>query len=121
MANMSHEIRTPLNGITRMTGLLLDSPLSDSQRDRAEAIRTSGEALLAIVNDILGFSKIEAGYLVIESIPFNLWSALEDVATLLRGNGRFRRNTRDPYQGTAFAPHSHHRHCPTAPQPALAR
>lgn len=83
LANMSHEIRTPLNAVLGFASLLRDSTLDEKQRDFVDTIADSGESLLAILNDILDVSKIEAGALELEETSFNLERLVRSIMTLL--------------------------------------
>ncbi|NML16650.1 hybrid sensor histidine kinase/response regulator [Azohydromonas caseinilytica] len=88
LANMSHEIRTPLHGMLGMAQQLLEEPLPPPQRQRAEVIQRSGELLLGVIDDVLDFSRIEAGRLELERVPFELVQLARDSVALFQTQAR---------------------------------
>ena len=100
LAQMSHELRTPMNGVVGMAQVLSESQLNADQHDLLDTMRGSAESLLAIIDDILDLSKIEAGHLQLNAVPFRLSSVIDETLTVVQtradGKGLALRHTIDP-------------------------
>jgi signal transduction histidine kinase len=88
LATMSHEIREPMNAVIGMTRVLLETPLSEEQRDYVDAVPEAGQALLTIINDILDLSRMEAGRLDLDSVDFDLRVLLDRTMTMVEPRAR---------------------------------
>lgn len=121
LAMASHEIRNPLNGIIGMGGLLLDTTLTPEQTTYARAVKTSGEALMALIEELLDYSKIEAGKLDLDQRPFALSTLIEEVTELLAPRAQAKTSRSRPMSTSAFRwkssamPHACARCCSISP------
>ena len=106
LANMSHKIRTPMNGVVGMAQPLEETGLDDEQRLHVKTIRISGEALPAIINDILDYSQIESEKLELHPEPFDLERCIQEIVTLLRPASQDKGPERLPEQGPCSVPPS---------------
>ncbi len=88
LATMTHELRTPMNAVIGMSGILAETPLDAEQREAAEIIRTSGEHLLTLINEILDFSKLEAGRVELEDVPFEVRGCVRSSVDLVAADAR---------------------------------
>ncbi|HUR57875.1 MAG TPA: CHASE domain-containing protein [Opitutaceae bacterium] len=105
LATMSHEIRTPMNGVLGMTSLLRDTALTPTQADYLRTIESSGDSLLTIINDILDYSKIEAGRIELEIAPFELRQCVDDALDLFAGRAKEKKIKLDYVPGLGVPAH----------------